>query len=289
MVLLQRADVARLSDTASGAPYFANDLVIRDSERLRRDYMEIMVVTSGRGRLVSYPGDGTPRAHRLRAGTMILFRPRDRVRFAAPEPDGISTLYVSFSEADWETFAGFIGLDPGWALAADPPMTTFEAEDPHLLGAFRTALERFRRAPTSLDLLQFLATVLPVLFPGYGRRHTGLGAPSWLVDGLDAMRDERNLRGGVPRLLELSHVSPSYLSVTVRRYYGTTPTAVISDLRLRRAALLLSTTTESIRTIATRCGFENVNYFSTAFRRAHHLPPREYRSRSRGGGLGTPR
>lgn len=64
------------------------------------------------------------------------------------------------------------------------------------------------------------------------------------------MREEENLRGGLPRLVELAHVTPSHLTVTSRRYFQKTPTGLLADLRLRHAAVLLSRTSESIGAIA---------------------------------------
>jgi AraC-like DNA-binding protein len=57
---------------------------------------------------------------------------------------------------------------------------------------------------------------------------------------------------------------------------------LVTELRLRHAAILLSTTSESIGSIARRCGFTSVAYFSTCFRREHGLTPREYRARAFG-------
>jgi AraC family cel operon transcriptional repressor len=279
--------IARLAETASGAPFFAASLVIHGTQRIRREYLEIMAVTGGDGELISRPASGEPRVHRLSRGQILMLRPIDDVQFIETSPVGVATLYVSFSDADWETFAGLVGIDPSWLTTPDIPMVTFDPGNNAALRPFDLAVQRFRDSPTALDLVQFWLGVTPVLFPALGRRHSGVGAPAWLISALEAMRDEGNLRRGLPRLLELAHVSASHLSVTVRKYFGKTPTALVTDLRLRHAARLLSTTGESVRSIAQRSGFENVTYFSTCFRRVHHLSPREYRLRARGGALGS--
>jgi AraC-like DNA-binding protein len=284
---MHRGDTLRLSETAAEAPYFANEFVIHDSGRIRRDYVELMAVVDGVGDLLIYPSGGAARRILLRPGTLLLFRPRDDVRFHSD--GGITTLYVSLATTDWELQAGFVGLDRGWALAAEPPRARFDPDDGLVLPGFRRALERFHDSPTALDLLHVLAASIPVLFPDHGHRRPGIGAPHWLAHAVEAMRDDVNLRGGLPRLLELSHVSPSHLSATVRRYFGSTPTALVADLRLRRAALLLAATQDSVRSIASRCGFLNVNYFSTAFRRTYQVTPREYRARSNTRGPGPHR
>jgi AraC family cel operon transcriptional repressor len=94
------------------------------------------------------------------------------------------------------------------------------------------------------------------------------------------MRAEQNLRGGVPRLLELAGVSPAHLSRSMRTAYGVTPTAFVTDLRLEHAASLLAATNLPIAAIATRCGFTSQSYFTRTFTAAHDLPPRDFRRRS---------
>ena len=96
------------------------------------------------------------------------------------------------------------------------------------------------------------------------------------------MRREPNLRGGVPRLLELANVSPAHLSRTMRVHYDTSPTRFVADLRLEHASALLATTDLTVTEIAYRCGFASQSYFTRRFRaRLHEIAPRESRIRAR--------
>jgi two-component system response regulator YesN len=56
--------------------------------------------------------------------------------------------------------------------------------------------------------------------------------------------------------------------------------AYISDLRMKHARKLLSTTTYSITDTAKRCGFEDVYYFSNFFKKFHGSSPTEYRKQN---------
>ena len=94
------------------------------------------------------------------------------------------------------------------------------------------------------------------------------------------MRAEENLRGGVPRLLELAGVSAARLSRAMRSAYGVTPTAFVADLRLEHAASLLAATNLPVAAIAARCGFTSQSYFTRCFTTAHALIPSEFRHRS---------
>lgn len=51
----------------------------------------------------------------------------------------------------------------------------------------------------------------------------------------------------------------------------------INDIRLSRAAEMLTATTCTITDIAFSCGFSDSNYFSTAFKKKYGIPPKTYR------------
>ena len=64
-----------------------------------------------------------------------------------------------------------------------------------------------------------------------------------------------------------------------RSVLGKSPDAEIRRTRMERAAHLLASTRLSVEQVAETCGFADAFYFSTAFRKAHGLSPREWRRR----------
>jgi transcriptional regulator GlxA family with amidase domain len=62
-----------------------------------------------------------------------------------------------------------------------------------------------------------------------------------------------------------------------RAAVGQPPMAYLTELRLRRAAGYLSTTTKSVREIARLAGYGNEASFSKAFSRLFGRPPGQYR------------
>jgi len=76
-------------------------------------------------------------------------------------------------------------------------------------------------------------------------------------------------------------VSESYLRRCFRQAYGKTPRRYLTEVRMRRAAILLSTTRVSVEQIAVDGGFPNVVWFIKCFKRAYGVSPTEYRA-SRG-------
>lgn len=68
------------------------------------------------------------------------------------------------------------------------------------------------------------------------------------------------------------HIFKQYKGVSVNKY--------LNELRIRQAKKLLKTSNLPISTIALMCGFTNINYFPTAFKKAEGISPKEYRIKS---------
>jgi AraC-like DNA-binding protein len=267
-----------LSDTASDGPYYAHATELHGPTRWRRvDYVEIMAVVAGQGRVVQWDEGGVPRQRKLEAGSMLFLRPGDDPLIEGLEPRGLSLLYVSFRDADWRAFVSLVGFEKR-QIDAIPSYVPSGPDSSSQIGHFRRALESWTVSPRHVDLVRFLAAVTPALV-ALAPRTEQPNLPGWLRRCLAAMAEEGNLRAGFPRMVELAHVSPSHLASTTRRLLGATPTSVLTALRLRYAATLLATAEDEIAVVARRCGYERSSYFATSFRRIYGVSPREYRRR----------
>ena len=71
--------------------------------------------------------------------------------------------------------------------------------------------------------------------------------------------------------------SPNYLSRKFRASTGIGLHEYIVFVRLQHAAQELISTSDSITTIALRCGFSDSNYFKDSFKKKYGLTPRNYR------------
>ncbi|MCU1439266.1 MAG: transcriptional regulator, AraC family [Rhodoglobus sp.] len=281
----------RFADSAQGAPYHAGlvDLRARYRAHGHVDYFEMMAVVGGEGRMLISSGGRAPMMQRLEPGQLFLIRPLDRHSLAGHGAGGVQFYNVAFPAAGWLAFTDLAGIESGWSTSGPPPVVRLDRDDELAHAPFAAALERYMNAPTTLDLMRFWLDTAPVLFPPRKRAEAGSGAPAWLLGAVSQMREEGNLRAGLPRLQNLAYVTPAHLSRTVRQYFGMTPTDLVTELRVRHAGMLLSTTLDSVGTIAQRCGFASQSYFSNTFRRANLVSPREYRLGSLGGFLGAPR
>ena len=87
------------------------------------------------------------------------------------------------------------------------------------------------------------------------------------------------------RLAELCRAlstNPSTLNFKFRRELSLSVGEFITAERMRTAARLLGGTTFSVCEIAERCGYDNIYYFSTAFRKYYGVAPSAYRKQRRG-------
>ncbi len=84
----------------------------------------------------------------------------------------------------------------------------------------------------------------------------------------------------VDDLAQRFKVNRSTLFRAFKQCYHMSPKAYIDSLRFEKACALLKRTTQSVKEVAYACGFEQPDYFCTAFRRRYGLPPGEWRNRS---------
>lgn len=78
-------------------------------------------------------------------------------------------------------------------------------------------------------------------------------------------------------LAKLSHYSERHFTRIFNETYHTTPINYIISLRIRSACKLLRESPVSVCEIASRCGFNNSNYFSRIFRKQLGITPTQYR------------
>jgi AraC-like DNA-binding protein/mannose-6-phosphate isomerase-like protein (cupin superfamily) len=282
---MRRATGVRVLAAIQGAPFYAGAQTLRQDQVPHRhhDYVEIMAFVAGRGRHEIDAEDGTRRVERLEPGQIFLFRPRDQHNLVGLGEEGITIFHVAFPIPAWHAFTALAGLGDAWSTALDSPSARFDPGDPAVIRPFEVAVELFlARTATEMDLLRFWTAIVPILLSSTRGRASG-PTPAWLERSLEAFREERELRGGVPRLRELSHVSATHLARAVRRHFGMTPTELVGHFQVERAALLLGSSQDGIAEIADRCGFSSPSYFSKRFHAAYGMSPRRYRQRWRSG------
>jgi AraC-like DNA-binding protein len=81
----------------------------------------------------------------------------------------------------------------------------------------------------------------------------------------------------LPSVAQELFVSPQYLSAVFKKNIGITFVEHLGNVRLRRAAMLLLETKDSITHIGEVCGYGNLSHFLRCFKRFYGVSPSVYR------------
>jgi AraC-like DNA-binding protein len=93
--------------------------------------------------------------------------------------------------------------------------------------------------------------------------------------------------GAAHTVQSLAHSAGLSRSAFMARFseiFGRSPMAVVRDLRMRQAALELTTTSAPVDVVAYNAGYESRSSFVRAFRKAYNVDPSEYRQSAKTGG-----
>ncbi len=104
--------------------------------------------------------------------------------------------------------------------------------------------------------------------------------PLWLQQ-LDAkMQKIENFSKPPEHMVALSGKSRAHLGRTLQKHYGKTIPEYINDLRLNYLANSLINTDLSILDLCYECGFENISWTYTIFKKKYGLPPLKFRNKN---------
>ncbi len=116
-----------------------------------------------------------------------------------------------------------------------------------------------------------------------GKREAGEAYHDPLVsDAVQYVKTHISEKISLQAMCHALSTNPSTLNFRVRRALGRSVGEVIVAERMRVARRLLANTTFAVSQIAVQCGYENIYYFSTAFRKSEGISPSAYRKLYRG-------
>lgn len=258
---------------APAQPYHAALVTLRGERRPsdvhdHADFHELVFVGNGQGAQVV----GGHRAE-LRAGDLLLGRPKDAHAFVAPTATGLQFVNIAFRSADWHRFCVSAGVDAtAWEAAERPPQLAGCA----LGRVFDDALRAYVAGARMLDLFALWAAVVPVLEDSAARGTE----PAWLRRARAALDEPAGLQAGLAAMQAAAAVSGGHLTRSMQRHHGCSAAAYVTARRLEYAADLLATTTLPVDRVATASGFGSHSYFGRRFRRRYAMAPLEFRQRA---------
>lgn len=110
--------------------------------------------------------------------------------------------------------------------------------------------------------------------------HGNNNIPSWLYQLDREMQKFENFSQDIDHMVNMSGKSREYLGRMLKQYYGKTITEYINDLRLNYWANVLTTSDAPILDICYDCGFQNVSWAYTLFKKKYGVSPLKYRKTS---------
>ena len=94
---------------------------------------------------------------------------------------------------------------------------------------------------------------------------------------IDFIKNNYQKNISISEMADILKISESNLYAVFKKSTGKSPIRYLNEYRLSVAAALLLQTSESIKTIAEKVGFEDQFYFSKLFKNNYHISPQKYR------------
>lgn len=247
------------------------------------DFHELFIVREG---VVRHHVNGV--VDDLPAGTICLISPADTHFFERhPSCETARFTNVAFDSKVYADVRRFLSVAPAGEPPLLPPVLRTPGRDSLARLDERIMLmrpgSRLDFAGKSVQLRLLIGDVF-ALFAVAGKEHScdaDRGVPAWLVSAMSDMQERDNYVAGLERLVQLCGRSQEYVNRSIRRWYSSTPTQMVNQLRLGEAARLLTDTDMAVSRALLACGFNNPSYFVALFRERFGCSPREFRHRNR--------
>jgi len=263
---------------ASGAGWCVTDVVCSAGPKdrpfeERHDRMVIALVTRGTFNYRSTHGSAV-----LAPGSVLLGNSGSC--FECGHEHGVGDRCLSFQLA-LEIFEPVVAAVPGnWSRGFTAPRLPFLPEVMPLV----VAAEALRNDPAAADefhelALRLAGTVCRALSDDpHGQRAPNDRDKKRVAAALRRIEIDPALKLSLSELAADAAMSPFHFLRVFEQVVGVTPAQYILRTRLRRAAVELRGSTESVATIAGDCGFADLSTFNRQFRRVMGVSPNQFRA-----------
>lgn len=244
------------------------------AEPHNHDFVEIFWIESGQG-WHWINGKRQP----LTVGTLCFIRAKDRHTFCSAGAEPMRLVNVAFARHTWSALSQRYDLsDPFDGWPPDPKQIILSERQMILEQAAADELRSGRVDRLATD--RFLLNLHRLIEPARSEASaSSQQIPHWLRRTLEALdaRDGNDVPLSTTELARLADVTPEHLARTIRRLLNRTPTDLLNESKIVRAATRLAHTDDPILNVAIDSGFENLSHFYKVFRARFGLTPRRYR------------
>ncbi len=214
----------------------------------------------------------------LTLGDLLFIRDFDVHEYIPSKGETFDFINVSFEAKTLEALKKYMGdcYDFDRLLKAPmPPIVSLSQRDAQRLADKLSGLNTGSIAERKMKLKCLLLEIFTEYF--IDKEESGIEVPLWLEKVCDKMKKHENFVLGTERMFEISGKSREHLARSMKKYYGVTPSDYVTELRLDYAANMLRFSNLSITDICFECGFSNISWFYTQFKKRFSESPSKYR------------
>jgi AraC family transcriptional activator of mtrCDE len=211
------------------------------------------------------------------------------------DEEGLLRVAVPNEKPEVVQICGFFNASFGQSVGLfrdlrEPAVEQFEPSD-RIDGKLREAMNELLSQEVGMGAMT--ASLLKQVIIALARRSLK-SSQSW-TDRFSILADRQITRafadmvarpGAAHTVQSLAYSASLSRSAFMARFseiFGRSPMAILRDLRMRQAALDLTTTTTPIDVVAHNAGYESRSSFVRAFRKAYNVDPSEYRQSVKNG------
>ena len=232
------------------------------NELIRDDYSRLYLLESGRVSL-----ETADETFALEPGKLWLIPGGVPARYRCMEPMRLNWVHFNvFVISEVDLLAGGVPRAmPADTASVDRFHAMLEAMSAHQPMAFATAI-----AVLGQMVAPFFSGDWDALLPDAGNLQR-------LRPAVDRIASQFADDCSVKALAACVHLHPVYFSRLFTRTLGVSPAAYVREVRMRRAAVRLTSTALPVKTIGAECGYPDPYHFSRAFKRHTGVSPQAYR------------
>jgi len=158
--------------------------------------------------------------------------------------------------------------------------TVFPKHPDKVESLFVNSYNTFTTKPKTwrMDIKAYVLRILSIFFKEFYFIDEQKNMPSSMLKAIKSIEEniyEENIN--ISGLAKEVNVSVDYFSRLFKKTFGTTPKKYILNMKLERAAALLSSSDKSVTEVCYACGFSTISYFNNAFKEKYKTTPGKFK------------
>lgn len=142
-------------------------------------------------------------------------------------------------------------------------------------------LETINNASSFTELSKAAIRIADLTARSFSSGNSYTGDSEIIAEAIEYIHNNYTKEINLSRTADAIHVNNTYLSTLFKKEMHISIIDYINDLKLKRAAELLSGTNSSITEISLSCGFRGMSHFARLFSAKYNETPRQYRNSHR--------